>query len=171
MHRNDLTDNYSDASWDADSKNTANSLLHGVTNFDFVIVFLIIYQYLSHLAGITVKLQSSTLDILEAYKQIEDVKRFYKQIRKEIQADFHKVYQQAERMAAAVNIEPSKPRTCVCQRNRPNAEAETVEGWYKVNVTIPFLDHVIAELDSQFSAVAQRSSQLLGLVPSIMCSK
>ena len=76
-------------------------------------------------------------------------------------------------MAEAVNVEPSKPRTCVRQRNRSNASplTDTIEEWYKVNITIPFLDHVIAELESQFSLMAQTASQLLGLVPSIMCSK
>ena len=65
-HREDLSSNFSEASWDADSKTNANSLLHGVTTFEFSVVFFITYQYLSHLAGITVKLQSSTMDIMEA---------------------------------------------------------------------------------------------------------
>lgn len=132
---------------------------------------MIIYQYLSHLAGITVKLQSSTMDILEAYQQIEEVKRFYRGLRMDIETDFNQVYKQSERMAAAVDIEPSKPRTCARQKNRPNAEAVTVEEWYKVNVAIPFLDHIITELDSQFLALAQTASRLLGLVPSVLCSR
>ena len=68
------------------------------------------------------------------------------------------MYKQSERMAAAVGTEPAKPRTCARQRNRPNAEAETGVEWYMVNVAIPFLDHIITELDSQFSALAQMSS-------------
>ena len=40
-----------------------------------------------------------------------------------------------------------------------------------MNVAVPFLDHIIVELDSQFSAIAQTSTRLLGLVPSIMCSQ
>ena len=171
LHREDLSSNFSNASWDADSKINANSLLHGVTTFEFIVIFLIIYQYLSHLAGITVKLQSTTMDILKAYQQIEEVKRFYRGLRKNIQTDFNQVYRQSERIAAAVDIEPAKPRTCARQKNRPNAEAETVEEWYKVNVAILFLDHMITELDSQFSAVAQMASRLLGLVPSILCSR
>ena len=157
LHRENLSSNFSNASWDADSKINANSLLHGVTTFEFIVVFLIIYQYLSHLAGITVKLQSTTMDI-EAYQQIEEVKRFYRGLRKDIQTDFNQVYKQSERMAAAVDIEPAKPRTCARQKNRPNAEAETVEEWYKVNVAIPFLDHIITELGSQFLALAQMAS-------------
>ena len=97
------------------------------------------------------------MDILEAYQQIE-VKRFYRAFRKDIQTNFNQVYKQSERMAAAVDVEPAKPRTCAHQKNRPNAEAETVEEWYKVNVAIPFLDHIITELGSQFLALAQMAS-------------
>ena len=111
LHKEDLSSNFSDASWDTDSKTNANFLLHGVTTFEFIVVFLIIYQYLSHLAGITVKLQSTTMDILQAYQQIEEVKRFYKGLREDIQTGFNQVYKQSERMAAAVDIEPAKPRT------------------------------------------------------------
>ena len=87
------------------------------------------------------------------------------------------MYKQSEIVATAVNVEPTTPRTCACQKNRLNAEAETVEEWYKtveewykVNFAVSFLDHIIAQLDSQFSALAQ-TSQLLGLVPSVICSK
>ena len=171
LHRGDLSDNYSAATWDPDSKTTANSLLHAVTTFEFIIGFLIIYQYLSHLAGISVKLQSTTLDILQAFQEVDKVKHFYKRTRESIQEGFIKIYEQAERLGTAVNVQPSKPRTCIHQRNRPNAEAETVKEWYRVNVAVPFLDHIIVELDSQFSAIAQTSTRLLGLVPSIMCSQ
>ena len=94
------------------------------------------------------------------------------------------MYKQSEIVATAVNVEPTTPRTCARQKNRLNAEAETVEEWYKtveewyktveewykVNFAVSFLDHIIAQLDSQFSALAQ-TSQLLGLVPSVICSK
>ena len=53
LHREDLSSNFSEAPWDADSKTNANSLLHGVITFEFIVVCLIVYQYLSYLAGIT----------------------------------------------------------------------------------------------------------------------
>lgn len=87
------------------------------------------------------------------------------------QADFSRVCKQSEIMAAAVNVEPTKPRTCARQKNRLNAEAETREEWYKVNFAVFFFpDHIVAQLDSQFSALAQ-TTQLIGLVPSVICSK
>ena len=115
--------------------------------------------------------QSSYKVLHWTYFRVDKVKHFYKRTRESIQEVFIKIYEQAERLGTAVNVQPSKPRTCTCQRNRPNAEAETVEEWYRVNVAVPFLDHIIVELDSQFSAIAQTSTWLLGLVPSIMCSQ
>ena len=171
LHQNDAGDSFTGASWSADSKRDANSLLHGITAFEFLVVCVTVYHTLSHLSGITVKLQSSTLDIVEAYHQIDEVKQFYKETRKSIDLEFHKMYLQAERMGVAVNVQPSKPRSCVHQRHRPNADADTIEEWYKVNVALPFMDHIIVELETQFSVLTQTSSKLLGLVPSVMCKK
>jgi hypothetical protein len=56
--------------WDSHSKSEAQSLLHSIACFDFIVTFMTTYHVLSHLAGITVKLQSSTLDILEAYANV-----------------------------------------------------------------------------------------------------
>ena len=104
------------------------------------------------------KLQSTSLDIINAFTQINDVTSYYKTIRNNISQEFQKIYQQAERMGAVINVEPSKPRSCSRQINRPNATAESVEGWYKINVAIPFVDHIISELTSQFSQLAKTAS-------------
>ena len=109
IHTEDLSANFRTAVWDMESKNTANSLLHGVTEFQYLVIFLTAYQFLSHLSGITVKLQSSTLDIIKAFQEIEEIKSFYKEIRKDVDVHFHKIYQQAERMAASIDVQPSKP--------------------------------------------------------------
>jgi len=38
-------------------------------------------------------------------------------------------------------------------------------------VAIPFLDHVITDLEARFSPLSVTSSTLLGLVPSVLCSQ
>ena len=152
-------------------KSQANSLLHALTDFEFIVVFLVAYQFLSHLSGITVKLQSRVLDVVEAYRKIDEVKQFYSEVRKNINVEFHKVYAQSERMGAAVDVEPCKPRSCSRQRHRANAEAESIEQWFLRNAAIPFVDHILTELDTRFSVLSQTSTQLLELVPSVLCSK
>ena len=61
LHKSELSDNFADASWDHDSKCTAISLLHGLTDFEF---FLTACHFLSHLSGITVMLQSTTIVLI-----------------------------------------------------------------------------------------------------------
>ena len=171
QHSGDLSENFEQATWDHDSKSTANSLLRGITDFEFIVVFLTVYHFLSHLSGITVKLQSTTIDIIDAYCQVDDIKVFYKEIRKNIASEFHTVYEQAARMAATVDVQPSAPRNCSRQRHRPNSDAETTGGWYRVNMAIPFLDHIISELENQFSTLARNASKLFVLVPAVLCTK
>lgn len=91
LHKNDLSKNFKDGTWVMESRSRGTSLLHSVTDFEFIAVFLTAYQYLSHLAGITVKRQSGTMDVVEAYKQIDEVRQFYKEIRGNVDTEFHKV--------------------------------------------------------------------------------
>ena len=76
MHVEEHGDVFMD--WDSHNRSEAQQLLASITAFDLIFVFLIVYQYLSHLSRITVKLQSSSLDIVEAYTMIEDIRRVYK---------------------------------------------------------------------------------------------
>ena len=60
--------------WDADNAvHAAQQILTSITTFEFILVFLLAYQYLSHLSGITIQLQSSTLDIIEAHGMIKSI--------------------------------------------------------------------------------------------------
>lgn len=161
LHQDMLSEDFKNATWDTDNKSAATSLLNSITDFDYVVVFLTMYQFLSHLSGITVKLQSRSLDIIKAHQEVDDIKSFYKSLRKNIKSEFRKVYQQAERMSASVKVVPSKPRSCSRQSHRPNATAESVEDWFRINVAIPFLDHIIMELDSKFTQFSKTASQLL----------
>ena len=68
-------DKYGDtfADWDPANRSEAQQMLAGITSFEFIVVFMIMYQYLAHLAGITVKLQRATIDIVEAHEMIQEV--------------------------------------------------------------------------------------------------
>ena len=45
--------------WEGKYRADASGLLTGLEQFQFIITFLTVYQYLSHLKGITIKLQST----------------------------------------------------------------------------------------------------------------
>ena len=70
LHRDDYQDGKYAKDWDYKSKQEASSLLASITSFDFIITFLTVYQMLSHLEVITVELQISAIDVLEANEMV-----------------------------------------------------------------------------------------------------
>ena len=52
-------------------------------------------------------------------------------------------------------------------KNKANAPCESIEQYFLRNMAIPFLDHVITELEVGFSPLTTTSSTLIGLVPSV----
>ena len=94
--------------WDSCTRAEFRSLPEGATSFNFIAVFLIIYQYLFHLLVPTQKLQGRAIDIIQAH-QINDLKVVYRREREEVGYQFQKIYNQAILMADAVGTMPSLP--------------------------------------------------------------
>ena len=159
------------ADWDPASRSEAQQILSSITSFEFIVVFLIVYQYLSHVAGITVKLQRKSLDIIEAHEMISEVAKVYQTTRTDVDTSFGKIFGQAEMMAKKIRSPVSMPHIASRQAHRSNAEAPSPSEDFKRNIDIPFLDHIIMCIEQRFSQSALIATSLLGLVPSIMCSR
>ena len=63
-------DEYQDATRDRKSKDDAVALLASLATFDFIVSFIVLYELLSHLSGVTVKLQGQSIDIIKAYQEV-----------------------------------------------------------------------------------------------------
>ena len=61
-------DMYSD--WDTAKRSEAQHSLASITSFDFIDVFMVVYQYLYYMSGITTQLQNNTLEIIEAHSMV-----------------------------------------------------------------------------------------------------
>lgn len=145
----------------------ASALLKAITDFDFIVTYIIAYSLLSHMTGLTVKLQKKTNDIYKAFAMVSEVKT-YRNIRTNFRALLDAMYDLAVEMAEKVGIVATAPRTTGRQLHRANAPAVDPKEYYHVNIAVPFLDHIISELDGQFSGLTMRVSKLLGLVPSVI---
>ncbi|XP_068707766.1 52 kDa repressor of the inhibitor of the protein kinase-like [Montipora foliosa] len=158
-------DEYQDANWDRKSKDDAIALLASLAIFDFIVSFLVLYEFLSHLSGVTVKLQGQSIDIIKAYQEIADVKRSYNEIASKMDEIFAHVYKHAGRVAGR-------------QIHRCNAPADNPEQYYQRNVAVLLINHIRAEQDEQFSGssflrtnLSVLSSSPLCLVPSVLCDR
>ena len=55
------------SNYDTGNHSEAQQILASIITFEFIAVFMTIYRYLSHLAGITIKLQSTRVDIIAGH--------------------------------------------------------------------------------------------------------
>ncbi|KAG1681465.1 repressor of the inhibitor of the protein kinase [Nymphon striatum] len=99
------------------------------------------------LEGITVLLQKEARDIVSAVSMIEEVKLEY------------------------IGTEPKARRTAKKQTHHENANSNGPLQYYQRNTGIPFIDHIIVELDVKFSDISTKASKLCVLVPSVFLSK
>ncbi|KAL5486890.1 hypothetical protein EMCRGX_G019427 [Ephydatia muelleri] len=132
-HLDKYGDKYAD--WDTVNRTEAQQILTSITSFAFIVSFTCVY--LSHLAGITVKLQKRSLDIMDAHELIAEVTATYEGR----------------------------------QQHRSNPSSLSVEDYFKKTVAIPLLDHIITSMKDCFSVAAIVTSSLLGVIPSVCCSK
>ena len=139
-----------------------------VSPLEFIVVFLSVYQFMSHLAGITFKLQRSALEIVEAHEMITETARMYQVKRKNVDSSFAPIYTLSVRMAEEIGAVVGMPRITARQQHHSNAEASSPHEYFQRIVAIPLLDHIMC-LDEQFSPFAIIATSLLG--PSILCSK
>ena len=95
------------------------------TTFEFIVVFMTMYLYLSHLSGIAVKLQRRALDIVEANEMISKVTTMYKDERKNVDSGFDQIYAQSVTMAEKVGAVVSMPCIASRQQHQSNAEASS----------------------------------------------
>ena len=60
-------------------------------------------------------------------------------------------YRKALQVAEKVNATETIPRVCKSQMYRDNIESRSPSEYFKRAVTIPFLDHILSEVNDRFS--------------------
>ena len=157
--------------WASKTKQDASGLLASITSFDFILSFVTVYVLLSHLDGISKKLQSSSQDIFQAYEMVTEVTQVYRKLRDDVVVHFGRCYAQAVRMAEKIGTTPDMPRIAKRQIHRSNTPAATPEEYYRLNLAIPFLDHISNEFEQQFTGLSAKCGKLIGLVPTVLMSE
>ena len=114
-------------------------------------------KILAYTKGLSVKLQGRYVDVIRAHQDVKDVITAIKRIRSRVD-DFHmRVYKQVQDMSKLVNVMESKPRQANRQQHRQNIPSNSNTEYYKLNYTIPMLDHFINELDTRFDESSSKS--------------
>ena len=141
-----------DWDWDANTKVKAQGLLHSLKSGQQIFSFLVAKNSLELVKPLATKLQKKDQDILQAYNMIDTTVDNVKELRKNINSEIHEWYADAERISNDVGCEISVPRIAGRQTNRANSviQGGTTEDYYRMNIAVPFIDHLLQELLTRF---------------------
>ena len=151
--------------WNTESSQKAATLLRAITQFEFLVSFVVVKHGFGFIKGLTVSLQRQ--DICNAYKEVAAVKEALLQIRGGIDVEHKKWYDCAVALGDTINASPpSMPRLCKHQIHRCNTPAETAEEYYRRTISIPFFDELLSHLNSRFSEMQIKAIRAMEIVPS-----
>lgn len=138
------------AEWNIDTRSKAQSFLLSMSQFSFVAALVLSQKILSYTKGLSVKLQGRLKDVICAHQDIKDVISVIKQVRSRVDNFHSQIYEQVTEIGQLVDVMESKPRQAIRQQHRLNTPSDSISEYYKLNYTIPILDHLINELDTRF---------------------
>ena len=156
--------------WSRDSIVDAVALSKAILNFEFIITLHVVERYMSFTESLTRSLQARALDIIKAVQHIVVLKQVLHDARLDIETQFKILFTNAVKCAEKYNISVSIPRRCSRQTARENHPGSTVEEYYRRSLAVPFLDHLISELETRFTSHSLTAMKCLGIVPSCFSS-
>ena len=145
------------AQWNRDSRSDAQSLLLALSQFSFIATLEATHSVLAYTRALSVKLQGPYEDVAYAYREVENVKAILHSCRSNIESFHSQIYDRAVKIAESVGVEESRPHIAGRQQHRPNVQAQNCNDYYRVNLTIPLLDHLITELDTRFDKASSQN--------------
>ena len=153
--------------YDAKSVTEANGLLRSITSYSFIVALHCCTYLFGYTKCLSVLLQGSHLDVLEAYGEINQVLGLLQEIRSNSEREFSAIFASASAVTSRVldQDHPQVPRLAARQTLRSNVPASTPESYWRRAVFISFLDSMISELGSRFTDMSHASVQGLLLLP------
>ena len=154
---------------DGDGK--ARSYAISIQKFDFIVTLVTVEHVLQSLLPLTTFLQAKQCDLLEAAKEATTIVSLLKEQRADPTA-WDTLFDNAVDLAAKFNVEASKPRNAGRQVHCENVPADTPSQYWKRAMYLPFMDHLLQELDTRLLVAQDRyvapyiiPSQLTKLTP------
>ena len=136
-----------DWSWDKDTREKATRLVSSIRRFENIVSFVVQKNSLHPLKGIAAKLQKRDLDIFEAFQRIDETIAC---LRTNVEEFHSRCYVESKLVAEEIGSE-EQPRTVQRQKHRANAPSESTEEFFIRNITIPFLDYLVSEMETRIS--------------------
>ena len=124
---------------------------------------------MSFTESLTRSLQARALDIIKAVQHVAVLKQVLGDARSDIETQFEVLFTNASKCAEKYNIVVCIPRRYSKQTSRENHPGTTIQ-YYRRSLAVPFLDHLISEIETRFTSHSLTAMKSLGIVPSCFSS-
>jgi len=151
--------------WTAEDKKDALAYLKTVESFEFVYTLIVLQRSLMYFKEASVKLQGKQQDVVSGFLLIEQCCSDMKKLRAKVGDYSARIYSHSVTLAEKSGISVSLPRITTRQRDRSNQPFSSPEEYFKLSVTIPFLDHLISEIAGRFNEHTKKASLIQHLLP------
>lgn len=156
-------------SW-IDSSKRANSLLHCIYNFNFLISIYVFSKLLSYTYNLSKYLQSKNVDLFNTLNQVYNVIYVFHTMRENVDL-LNDTYKEAKGIAEKLNIAPQMHRICSSKRNRSNVPSINIEKYYKKSIFIPYLNDLMIAFNGRFIFHNETITSLQYISPSTIVEK
>ena len=160
----------SDWNWDSETLTKATGYIFQLQSSSFLVCFHILLECLTHLRGISIKLQMQAGDVLYAYKEIKTVLSSLKSMRDTAAVTFSRIFREATSLGKCLHgddFELKQPRLNARQVHRFNVQTASAEEYFRISLFNEYFSHVISELEVRFTnnPAAVNTAGLLELLP------
>jgi hypothetical protein len=106
-------------------------------------------------------LQSSKIDLIAALSSVDEVDTVIHSWRLN-NKHFSSLFTDAAKLSEGCGGDPSllPPRRAPCQRHRHNVNAENSEDYWRITIYVPYLDHLLSEVNNRFADVRSTVASL-----------
>jgi hypothetical protein len=156
------------------------TLLHALTNFQFIVTLVTLSEISALLMGVSRTLQSKNRDIIQALSDIRELVEVLSEKRSDVDTSFSAIYIRVEQLAKLMGVKAGKPRTVKRSVYRANTAVEpdanedqeqssdVVKEYYKLNMYIPLLDGLLSHLRDRFGPTQEKALSLGYIVPAYL---
>ena len=129
---------------------------------------MVVKSFMRYLKSLTARLQEKGADISKAYQHVQTVQSTLVSVREEIEDKHDLLFEEASKIASENNISVLRPWTCNVQKYRENHDAGDVSSYYRVSLTLPFIDSLITSMAERFTPKNLALYCGFNILPSIM---
>ena len=142
----------------------AATLLNSVQKCTFLIAALVMQNTSGIILPVSKLLQKKELDIFAVIELVDSVLDILRQNRRNCENVFQKIFDKAKNQCEKYDAPLVIPRRCKIQIFRDNYPSDHPEHFFREAIFVPYLDHLIVEMEDRFFDQKQKCRNL-GLIP------